>query len=75
MPLVEGLTLVHNMLIGCGIREHITLIASGKVISGFDVVKTIALGADVCNSARGMMFSLGCIQALKCGSNRCPTGR
>jgi hypothetical protein len=56
------------------LKKHIKIIASGKVSSGFDLVKNIALGADLCNSARGMMFALGCIQALECNSNTCPTG-
>lgn len=55
-------------------RDKITVIASGKVASGFDVVKRLALGADACNSARAMMMALGCIQALKCNTNHCPVG-
>ncbi|GAB5368010.1 hypothetical protein AAMO2058_001281000 [Amorphochlora amoebiformis] len=73
-PLREGLTAVHNLLRGAGIRNQIKLIASGKVTSGFDVVRNLALGADLCNVARGMMFALGCVQALKCNTNKCPTG-
>jgi glutamate synthase domain-containing protein 2 len=57
-----------------GIRGKIKLIASGKAISAFAIVKNLALGADICNSARGFMFSLGCIQALRCNTNACPTG-
>jgi glutamate synthase domain-containing protein 2 len=74
MPLLEGLRLVHNTLVGLNLRQHIRLGASGKIISGFDVVRTIALGADWCNSARGFMFALGCIQAQTCHTGNCPTG-
>jgi glutamate synthase domain-containing protein 2 len=73
-PLVEGLIFVHNALIGYELRDRIRVICSGKVTSGFAVLKRIALGADACNSARGMMLALGCIQALKCNSNHCPVG-
>ena len=74
MPMLEGLRLVHNTLVGLNLRQHIRLGASGKIISGFDVVRTIALGADWCNSARGFMFALGCIQAQTCHTGNCPTG-
>jgi len=74
MPLIEGLTFVNNALIGAGIRGHMKIICAGKVTSGFSIIRNLALGADLCNAARAMMFSLGCIQALKCGSNKCPTG-
>ncbi|MEM7333796.1 MAG: FMN-binding glutamate synthase family protein [Chloroflexota bacterium] len=73
-PLMEGLIFVHNALTGFGVRDKITVIASGKVSSGFDMVKRLSLGADVCYSARAMMMALGCIQALKCNSNHCPVG-
>lgn len=73
-PLVEGLIFVHNALVGYGIRSEIKVVASGKVTSGFSMLKRLALGADVCYSARGMMMALGCIQALKCNSNHCPVG-
>src|SRR5699024_2487666 len=63
-PLREGLRLVHNTLVGIGLREQIRLGASGKIISAFDMARIMALGADWCNSARGFMFSVGCIQAL-----------
>ena len=66
MPLAEGLRLVDSMLTGAGLRDRVTLIASGKVYNGFSLVRALALGADLCNSARGMMFALGCIQARKC---------
>ena len=74
MPMMEGLRLVHNTLVGLNLRQHIRLGASGKIISGFDVIKTLALGADCCNSARGFMFALGCIQAQTCHTGNCPTG-
>ncbi|CAB1103239.1 unnamed protein product [Ectocarpus sp. CCAP 1310/34] len=73
-PLVEGLVLVDDLLRGAGLREDVKVICSGKVTSGFGIVRNLSLGADLCNSARGMMFALGCIQALKCGTNHCPTG-
>ena len=71
---MDGLAFVANMLEGFGIRHHIKLIGSGKILSGFHIVRAIALGADMCNSARAMMMALGCIQALLCNTNRCPTG-
>lgn len=74
MPLREAVAFVFDVLIGFGLKKHIKIVSSGKVASGFDLVKNIALGADLCNSARGMMFALGCIQALECNSNTCPTG-
>ncbi|MGI9474788.1 MAG: FMN-binding glutamate synthase family protein [Rubripirellula sp.] len=73
-PLVEGLIFVHNALIGYDQRDKIRVLASGKVTSGFALLKRLALGADACYSARGMMLALGCIQALKCNSNHCPVG-
>jgi glutamate synthase domain-containing protein 2 len=73
-PLQEGLLLVHNTLKGIGLRHKIRLGAAGKVVSAFDVVRMLALGADWCNSARGFMFALGCIQAQHCDTGRCPTG-
>jgi glutamate synthase domain-containing protein 2 len=73
-PLVESLIFVHNALIGFSVRDRIRLISSGKVTTGFGMVKRLALGADMCNSARGMMMALGCIQALKCNTNHCPVG-
>ena len=54
--------------------KKVKIIASGKILSAFSIIKNIALGADACNSARGFMFSLGCIQALRCNTNECPTG-
>ncbi|MBN2615504.1 MAG: FMN-binding glutamate synthase family protein [Bacteroidales bacterium] len=74
MPLREGLSFVYDTLIHYDLKKDIKLIASGKVISGFDMVRTMALGADLCNSARAMMMATGCIQALECNKNTCPTG-
>ena len=74
MPLRDGLAFVHDALNGFALRRHIRIIASGKVATGFDIVKLLALGADMCNSARAMMLAVGCIQALECNTNRCPTG-
>ncbi|MFX1671348.1 FMN-binding glutamate synthase family protein [Paraburkholderia sp. A2WS-5] len=73
-PLQEGLLLVHNTLVGIGLRDKIKIGASGKIITAFDIAKTLAIGADWVNSARGFMFAVGCIQAQKCHSDRCPTG-
>jgi glutamate synthase domain-containing protein 2 len=73
-PLNEGLSFVHNTLSGLGIREKIKIICSGKVIDAFSLITKISLGADLCNSARGMMFAVGCIQALRCNTNNCPAG-
>ncbi len=73
-PLREGLMLVHNTLVGLGIRDQIRLIASGKLISAFDMCRVLALGADGCNVARGFMFAIGCIQAQTCHTGKCPTG-
>ncbi len=73
-PLREALMLVHNTLVGLGLRERVKLGASGKIVTAFDIARTLALGADYCNSARGFMFALGCIQAQSCHTGRCPTG-
>ncbi len=73
-PMMDGLAFVVNALNGFGIKEHIKVIASGKVLSGFHIVRAMALGADACNSARAMMMAVGCIQALVCNTNKCPTG-
>jgi glutamate synthase domain-containing protein 2 len=73
-PLNEGLMLVHNALVGAGLRQQVRVGASGKVITAFDIARTLALGADWCNAARGFMFALGCIQAQVCHTGLCPTG-
>ncbi len=74
MPLRDGLTFVHNALIGVNLRERIRIGAAGKITSAFDIARILALGADWCNAARGFMFALGCIQAQSCHTDRCPTG-
>ena len=73
-PMREGLMLVHNTLIGMNIRDKVKIGAAGKIITAFDIARTLALGADWCNSARGFMFALGCIQSQVCHTDRCPTG-
>lgn len=73
-PLEEGLSFVHDTLTGFDLRKHVRIIASGKVMTGFNLFSRMALGADLCNTARGMMLALGCIQALRCNTNHCPTG-
>jgi glutamate synthase domain-containing protein 2 len=65
---------VQNALTGCGFRDEIRLIASGKALSAFHVLRLLALGADTVNSARAMMLSLGCIQSRHCNNDKCPTG-
>jgi glutamate synthase domain-containing protein 2 len=74
MPLRDGLSFVHNALIGIGARERIRIGAAGKIISAFDIARAMALGADWCNAARGFMFALGCIQSQSCHTDHCPTG-
>ena len=74
MPLLDGLAFVDNMLRGFNIRDHIKLSAAGKILTGFQMARAFALGADMCGSARAMMMALGCIQALECNKNTCPTG-
>jgi glutamate synthase domain-containing protein 2 len=74
LPLEEGLTFVADMLHKHGLKDQIRIIAAGKVITAFDIYRTLCIGADICYSARGMMLALGCIQALECHRNTCPTG-
>jgi glutamate synthase domain-containing protein 2 len=74
VPMHEALMLVHNTLIGIGVRERVRIGAAGRVVSAFDIARTMAMGADWCNAARGFMFALGCIQAHSCHTSRCPTG-
>jgi glutamate synthase domain-containing protein 2 len=73
-PLESGLVFIHNALVGINIRDKIRIICSGKVTNGFDILTNIALGADMCNSARGMMMATGCLQSKQCDANTCPTG-
>jgi len=74
IPLEPALIFVHQSLEKYGIRSKLRLICSGKILSAASFLKALSLGADLCNSARGFMFSLGCIQALRCNTNDCPTG-
>ena len=74
MPLRDGLSFVHNALVGIGVRDRVKIGASGKITSAFDMARTLALGADWCNAARGFMFAVGCIQAQSCHTGQCPTG-
>lgn len=74
MPLEPALIFVNRTLKNYGIRNQMRLIASGKVLTSTDILRAISMGADMCNNARGFMFSLGCIQALRCNNNTCPTG-
>lgn len=74
MPLRDGLSFVHNALVGIGVRDRVRIGASGKITSAFDMARVIALGADWCNAARGFMFAVGCIQAQSCHTGACPTG-
>ncbi|NHZ85709.1 MAG: FMN-binding glutamate synthase family protein [Planctomycetia bacterium] len=74
MPLRDGLAFAVDCLNKYELKNDIKVIASGKIITGFHLVKNLALGADMVNCARSMMFALGCIQALECNNNRCPTG-
>ena len=74
MPARDAWTFAHNALVGAGLRDKIRVIASGKILTGFHMVRALALGADACASARGMMLSLGCIQALRCNNDTCPSG-
>ena len=73
-PLREGLRLVHNTLVGAGLRDQIKLGAAGKVTGAFGIASLLALGADWVNAARAFMFALGCVQSLSCHTNHCPTG-
>ncbi len=74
LPLEPALIFVHRTLVKYKLREEVKVIASGKVLSAFSILRMRALGADICNSARAFMFSVGCIQALRCNNNTCPTG-
>ncbi len=74
VPMHEALMLVHNTLVGLNLRDRIRIGAAGRIASAFDIARTLAMGADWCNAARGFMFALGCIQAQSCHTSRCPTG-
>lgn len=73
-PLTEGLMLVHNTLVGAGLRDEIRLAAAGKIANGSDIIKRLIQGADFTFSARSMMMATGCIQAQQCHTNHCPVG-
>ncbi|TNJ34695.1 FMN-binding glutamate synthase family protein [Arenimonas terrae] len=73
-PMREALMLVHNTLVGLELRSKVRIGAAGKIVTAFDIARTLALGADWVNAARGFMFSLGCIQSQSCHTDRCPTG-
>jgi len=74
MPLREGLIMARNALVGCGLKADVRLAAAGKVHSGAGLAMNMALGADWCNAARAFMFSLGCVQSMRCHDDTCPTG-
>jgi glutamate synthase domain-containing protein 2 len=73
-PMREGLLLVHNTLVGAGLRGRMKIGVAGKVVSAFDIASLLAIGADWANAARGFMFAVGCVQSVQCNTNRCPTG-
>ncbi|MBG1233057.1 FMN-binding glutamate synthase family protein [Aestuariivirga litoralis] len=74
MPMRDGLAFVHAALVGAGLRDRVKIGCAGKIITGFDMARAFALGADWCNAARGFMFAVGCIQAQACHTGHCPTG-
>jgi glutamate synthase domain-containing protein 2 len=74
MLIEDSLPLLHDMLSDAGLRDRIKIIASGKLITSADAAWAFCVGADLINNGRGFMFALGCIQALKCDKNTCPTG-
>lgn len=74
MPLLEGLMVVNNALVGSGLRDRVRIAAGGKRVASFEIARAMGLGADWCNNARGFMFSLGCIQSQTCHTNTCPVG-
>jgi glutamate synthase domain-containing protein 2 len=73
-PLTEGLMMLHNALVGVGLRDRVKIGCSGKVATGSDIVKRLAQGADYCNAARAMMMAVGCLQTQRCNTNECPVG-
>ena len=73
-PMRDGLAFVHSALVGAGLRDRVKIGVSGKITTGFDIARAMALGADWCNAARGFMFAVGCIQAQQCHTDHCPTG-
>ena len=74
MPMRDSLRLIHTTLIAANLRDRVRIGAAGKIISAFDIVRVCSIGADWCNSARGFMFAIGCIQSRTCNTDKCPTG-
>ncbi|HAV54528.1 MAG TPA: FMN-binding glutamate synthase family protein, partial [Aequorivita sp.] len=74
MPWEKALVFVVDSLRGYNLKKDIKVITATKIFTAFDIFKALSIGADICNSARGMMLALGCIQALRCDRNTCPTG-
>lgn len=74
MPWEEALVFVVDTLRGYDLKKDITVITATRIFTAFDIFKALCIGADLTNSARGMMLAIGCIQALKCHTNECPTG-
>lgn len=74
LPIKESLPLVVDMLSRYGLRDRVRVIASGKLVNPADAAVALCMGADFVNTARGFMLALGCIQALQCNKNTCPTG-
>jgi len=74
LPLRDALAFAHDTLVRHGLREKVSLIASGKILTAFHIARAIGLGADLVYSARAMMMAMGCIQALRCNNNSCPVG-
>ena len=74
MPMREGVILVNNALVGCGLKDRIRIGAAGKVYSASGLAMNAAVGADWSNAGRAFMFSLGCVQSLRCHVGTCPTG-
>src|ERR1700733_7369671 len=73
-PLTEGLMMPHNPPVGCGLPDRVRIGCSGKIATGSDIVKRLAMGADYTNAARAMMMAVGCIQSQRCHTNQCPVG-
>ena len=73
-PCLEATFFVHQVLVGAGLRDRISVISAGKTATGYDMLEKIAAGADMVNAARSMMLALGCVQSLSCNTNHCPTG-
>ncbi len=74
IPLFVGLVMADELLKKHGLRDKLKIIASGKIFSGFEMIKALSMGADICQTARSMMLSIGCIHAQLCNTNTCPVG-